>query len=1176
MSSLHALRRTPRQVPGAEAPSSPVNAQPQADASARGTHPFVRPASRRARRLGLVGLLGAALVGATASLPATAQPAGPDEEFRSQQASSLTADSGVVAPAAADPSRIMLDDVTRPVATGIDLRSLEWVDSQGYLRGDVLGVDLGSGAVKPDLIMPGGKVAAAAPLQEPAEQQRAVAAVNGDFFDINNSNAPLGAQKSRDKGAIKGPNPDHRNYVGFTEADLGRITSVLLEGTVTTPGGQVPLKSLNQPTLPAGGVGVFNSMWGDYSRASTTAGAARAQEVIVADGVVKSKSDQPGAGQLAEGELALVGRDAGADSLAALNIGDKVGVDYDLKNDGDELKAAIGANQVLLRDGQVQTDTDKALHPRTALGLNADGSKMWLVTVDGRIAESRGMTLPEMGAWMKELGAVNAVNLDGGGSSTMVAREAGESDLDVENEPSDGYQRSIPNGLQLQAKAGSGKLTDMRLTTETDEENPELWKTFPGLTRELEALGFDESYAPVKADIRYRMRGVDGNVDRDGTVRPRHSGEATVTAQVGRLTTEKKLTVLGKLQRLRADVDKVSVPDPAEPATFSLIGRDGAGFEAPIETADVKLEYNASKAEIVPVEGGRFQVRAKGDSGSLVVKATVAGASTNIPVAIGTEESVLANFDDNASWKFTQARAAGSVAPTEGHDGGNGLKMDFDFTLSTGTRVGYARPPQPLVLSGGQPVAIGAWIRGDGQNEWTSFGIQDGSGKSMSLYGPYIDWTGWKYVEVPIPQTLQGPIQLNFLAAIETKAARQYKGTVSFDDVTLKTAPEVQVPETPKPQDPVIAQHTGLDPQGKRWKFAVMSDGQFTAKNQSLVPAVRRTMAEIVAAKPDFVVINGDLVDEGAPEDFALARKVIDEELTAKGLKWYYVPGNHEIAGPGNTSNFKAEFGDTHQSFDHNGTRFVLLDSSTSVVRGGGFDQLQLLRSSLDDARTNPAINGVTVMWHHPPRDPSPLKNSQMGDRVEAQMVEDWMSQFRQDTGKGAAFIGSHVGSFSADTVNAVPYLINGNSGKTPSTLPADGGFSGWSLLGIDPSVKEPAAPGLYAVDPAERAKNPWIRSQVNPHVDELKVEAPAVAVGKQADVKASLVQWDNEMPVAYPMSATWTGEGVHIGTAESAPADAVAAYDPATRKLTGLKAGAGKLTLAVNDKAQTVEVTVG
>lgn len=1157
--------------------ASPDTAQPEdGPAPASTGSPFVRPAGRRRRSLGLVGLLGLALVGATASLPAVAQQPGPDEEFRSQQASSSTTDSGVVAPAAAGGSKIMLDDTTRPVASGIDLRSVEWVDPQGYLRGDVLGIDLGAGAVKPDLIMPGGKVASAAPLKDPAEADRAVAAVNGDFFDINNSNAPLGAQKSREQGAVKGPNPDHRNYVGFTERDLGRITSVLLDGTVSTPGGTLPLKSLNQPTLEANGVGVFNSLWGDYSRAQTTAGAARAQEVIVADGVVKSKSDQPGAGQLAEGEVALVGRDGGADSLAALNIGDKVGVDYDLKTDGEELKTAIGANQVLVRDGKVQTDTDKALHPRTALGFNADGSKMWLVVMDGRIAESRGMSLPEMGAWLKDLGAVNAVNLDGGGSSTMLAREAGESDLDIENQPSDGNLRPVPNGLALHAKAGSGKLTDMRLTTESDEEDPELWKTFPGLTRELEALGFDESYAPVKAEARYRMRGVDGNVGRDGTVRPRHSGEATVTAQVGRLTVDKKLTVLGELQRLRADVDKVSIPDPAQPATFSLVGRDGAGFEAPIETADVKLDYDTSKAEITPTEDGRFSVNAKADSGSVVVKATVGKVTTNVPVAIGTEESTLANFDDNASWKFTQARAAGSVAPAEGHDGGNGLKMDFDFTQSTGTRVGYARPPQPLVLEGGQPVAIGAWVKGDGQNEWTSFGIQDGSGKSMSLYGPYIDWTGWKYVEVPIPQTLQGPIQLNFLAAIETKAARSYKGTVSFDDVMLKTAPEVQVPESPKPQDPVIAQHTGLDPQGKRWKFAVLSDGQFTAKNQSLVPAVRRTMAEIVAAEPEFVVINGDLVDEGAPEDFALARKVIDSELTAKGIPWYYVPGNHEIAGPGNTSNFKAEFGDTHRTFDHNGTRFVLLDSSTSVVRGGGFDQLQMLRSALDGAKADPKINGVTVMWHHPPRDPGPLKNSQMGDRVEAQMVEDWLGQFRLDSGKGAAFIGSHVGSFSADTVNAVPYLINGNSGKTPSAIPAEGGFSGWSLLGIDPSVKEPAAPGLYGVDPAERAKTPWLRSQVNPHVDELKVEAPALAVGKQAEVKASLVQWENEMALTYPMSAIWTGEGVFVGAADAAPADAVAAYDPATRQLTGLKGGTGKLTLKVNDKVKTVDVTVG
>ncbi len=79
-------------------------------------------------------------------------------------------------------------------------------------------------------------------------------------------------------------------------------------------------------------------------------------------------------------------------------------------------------------------------HPRTAVGATSDG-KLLMVTVDGRQAISRGATLPEMSAIMRRLGAVNAINLDGGGSTAMSVRGI------VVNSPSEGIQRLVANAL---------------------------------------------------------------------------------------------------------------------------------------------------------------------------------------------------------------------------------------------------------------------------------------------------------------------------------------------------------------------------------------------------------------------------------------------------------------------------------------------------------------------------------------------------------------------------------------------------------------------------------------------------------------------------------------------------------------------------------------------------------
>lgn len=79
-------------------------------------------------------------------------------------------------------------------------------------------------------------------------------------------------------------------------------------------------------------------------------------------------------------------------------------------------------------------------HPRTAAGITRNGSII-LVVVDGRQVTSRGASLKELAQVMSNLGCTDAVNLDGGGSSTMIVRGL------VVNSPSDGQQRLVASGL---------------------------------------------------------------------------------------------------------------------------------------------------------------------------------------------------------------------------------------------------------------------------------------------------------------------------------------------------------------------------------------------------------------------------------------------------------------------------------------------------------------------------------------------------------------------------------------------------------------------------------------------------------------------------------------------------------------------------------------------------------
>jgi len=91
----------------------------------------------------------------------------------------------------------------------------------------------------------------------------------------------------------------------------------------------------------------------------------------------------------------------------------------------------------IVTEGAVVVSPGGAVHPRTAIGVNANGTVMWLVVVDGRQKQySEGMNLHELGCLMLELGCWNATNMDGGGSSIMgLVDEGGR--LRVVNSPSD-------------------------------------------------------------------------------------------------------------------------------------------------------------------------------------------------------------------------------------------------------------------------------------------------------------------------------------------------------------------------------------------------------------------------------------------------------------------------------------------------------------------------------------------------------------------------------------------------------------------------------------------------------------------------------------------------------------------------------------------------------------------
>lgn len=118
----------------------------------------------------------------------------------------------------------------------------------------------------------------------------------------------------------------------------------------------------------------------------------------------------------------------------------------------EDIQEAVGGRVRLMTNGNVLPQTVTALEPRTAIGVT-DDNVVYILVADGRnFWYSNGMRYAEMGAVMKALGAKNAINLDGGGSSTFIIRKiAGFEDgrFAIRNWPYDngGVEREVANGL---------------------------------------------------------------------------------------------------------------------------------------------------------------------------------------------------------------------------------------------------------------------------------------------------------------------------------------------------------------------------------------------------------------------------------------------------------------------------------------------------------------------------------------------------------------------------------------------------------------------------------------------------------------------------------------------------------------------------------------------------------
>lgn len=210
--------------------------------------------------------------------------------------------------------------------------------------------------------------------------------------------------------------------------------------------------------------------------------------------------------------------------LSRVRVGQKVTFTFKSTGyDWAKIDQAVGGGPDLVRNGQISIDADvqkfdaafvNTRHPRSAVGRTKEGD-LWFVVVEGAQTTSNGISLPDLAKVMKRLGCIDAMNLDGGGSSTMNVLG-----LTI-NRPSDKVEREVASGVMFYGpKPAAGTET---LTLKT----PETMKVGDQLT--LSVLGLENQPLP-NADVLWSCQGVGGWIDQGGLLRAEVPGTMTVSA----------------------------------------------------------------------------------------------------------------------------------------------------------------------------------------------------------------------------------------------------------------------------------------------------------------------------------------------------------------------------------------------------------------------------------------------------------------------------------------------------------------------------------------------------------------------------------------------------------------------------------------------------------------------
>ena len=633
-----------------------------------------------------------------------------------------------------------------------------------------------------------------------------VGAINGDFYSAT---GPINAQVSNGEIVkledLAATNPIYWSAIGFDGQNNPSITTNLFSGQVSAQGSISTISDINTG-LGSDDLILFNSYYGTATgtdSSGTEVLISAVTEWLVNDTIlclVENISTATGNMTIVTGKAVLSGSGSVAGYLSNnFMIGDTVALYLELHPAVARMIQLMGGFPAIVRNGQNHAvagyyeeggsstfHTD--FHPRTAVGISADSTKLYFITVDGRQLASRGINLIELADFMISIGVYHGINLDGGGSTTMIVRD------EVENYPSDGSQRFVANSLVAFSSAPIDVISSI-------QAEPDNYRLFLGETVRVIASGWDQYFNPLDIDLSQLVYSVESSL---GTVNENGVFTATALGDSGWLHVNYSGMKDSTYLHLKS-IDRVTLSPPVcmvdtiTPLQFTLGVCDQDGQGQSIAASQITWQSLNPTVGIIDSLGVFTGLM----EGATEVVASCYGFTDTAQVTVVIMEGTLVvdPMDDLSTWSLTglvydTLQTTLSVVDTPSTYGSGSFKLDYEFTRSA-TERSYIYLNTDIFITG-IPESIDFDFLSDGYKHkaYVIVGDDDGDLFRSTIAGYAQDTTGWEtlraYADNLVP-IVSGSV-LNYPVSIKQVRIRLgnsadvgeiNSGTIFFDNLRV-------------------------------------------------------------------------------------------------------------------------------------------------------------------------------------------------------------------------------------------------------------------------------------------------------------------------------------------------------------------------------------------------------